>query len=152
MEIWFYYGGIALIFVVFALSLNLLLGFAGQVSVAHAAFGAIGGYAVGYLTLTKGWNFVPSLLVGIAIAFVVGTIVALPAMRLSVEYLILLTLAISSVIIGAFTTFPELGGTYGLINLPKVELFGWALPGPRRLGAAARPRRRVHVLAHRPPR
>ena len=72
MEIWFYYGGIALIFVVFALSLNLLLGFAGQVSVAHAAFGAIGGYAVGYLTLTKGWNFVPALLIGIAIAFVVG--------------------------------------------------------------------------------
>ncbi len=130
MEIWIYYSGIALIYVVFALSLNLLLGFAGQVSVAHAAFGAIGGYAVGYLTLTEGWNFVPSLLVGIAIAFVVGTIVALPAMRLSVEYLILLTLAISSVILGAFTTFPELGGTYGLINLPKVELFGWTLQDP----------------------
>ena len=127
MEIWFHYGGIALIFVVFALSLNLLLGFAGQVSVAHAAFGAIGGYAVGYLTLTEGWDFVPALLIGILIAFGVGTIVALPAMRLSVEYLILLTLAISSVIIGAFTTFPELGGTYGLINLPKVELFGWTL-------------------------
>jgi branched-chain amino acid transport system permease protein len=130
MEIWLYYGGIALIFVVFALSLNLLLGFAGQVSVAHAAFGAIGGYAVGYLTLTKGWNFVPALLIGIGIAFAAGTIVALPAMRLSVEYLILLTLAISSVIIGAFTTFPELGGTYGLINLPKAELFGWTLQDP----------------------
>ena len=63
----------ALIFVIFALSLNLFLGFAGQVSVAHAAFGAIGGYAVGYLTLTKGWNFVPALLVGVAIAFAVGT-------------------------------------------------------------------------------
>ena len=48
-------------------------------------------------------------------------------MRLSLEYLILLTLAISTVIIGTFTTFPELGGTYGLINLPKVELFGWTL-------------------------
>jgi branched-chain amino acid transport system permease protein len=130
MEIWLYYGGIALIYVVFALSLNLLLGFAGQVSVAHAAFGAIGGYAVGYLTLNRGWNFVPALLVGIALAFGVGIVVALPAMRLTVEYLILLTLAISSVIIGAFTTFPELGGTYGLINLPKVGLFGWTLEDP----------------------
>jgi branched-chain amino acid transport system ATP-binding protein/branched-chain amino acid transport system permease protein len=131
MEIWLFYGGIALIYVVFALSLNLLLGFAGQVSVAHAAFGAIGGYTVGYLTLNKDWNFLPALAIGIAIAFVVGTIVALPAMRLSVEYLILLTLAISSVIIGAFTTFPELGGTYGLINLPTAELFGWTLAHPR---------------------
>ena len=44
---------------------------------------------------------------------------SLPALKLSVEYLILLTLAVSSVIIGVFTTFPELGGTYGLISLPK---------------------------------
>ena len=152
MEIWLYYGGIALIFVVFALSLNLLLGFAGQVSVAHAAFGAIGGYAVGYLTLTKGWNFVPALLVGIVIAFGSGTIVALPAMRLSVEYLILLTLAISSVIIGAFTTFPELGGTYGLINLPKVGAVRLDAGGPAGLGAPARRRRRLHLLADGPPR
>src|SRR5215204_3993482 len=131
MEIWLYYSGIALIYVVFALSLNLLLGYAGQVSVAHAAYGAIGGYSVGYLTLTRGWNFVPALVVGVVIAFGVGTVVALPAMRLTVEYLILLTLAISSVIIGAFTTFPELGGTYGLINLPTAELFGWTLAHPR---------------------
>ena len=57
-------------------------------------------------------------------------------MRLSVEYLILLTLAISSVIIGAFTTFPELGGTYGLINLPKAELFGWTLAEPVATGCS----------------
>src|SRR5207248_3487231 len=55
------------------------------------------------------------------LAFVVGSIVALPALKLSVEYLILLTLAISFVIIGVFTTFPELGGTYGLIGLPKAR-------------------------------
>ena len=60
MEIWFFYAGQALIFVIFAVSLNLLLGYAGQVSVAQAAFGAVGGYAVGYLTLTRGWNFVPA--------------------------------------------------------------------------------------------
>ena len=42
-----------------ALSLNLLLGYAGQVSVAHAAFGAIGGYTMGYLVMTHGWNFLP---------------------------------------------------------------------------------------------
>ncbi len=127
MEIWFFYAGQALIFVIFALSLNLLLGYAGQVSVAHAAFGAIGGFTVGYLTLTEGWNFVPAMLVGVGLAGIVGLLVSLPAMKLSPEYLILLTLAVSTVILGTFTTFPELGGTYGLINLPKVELFGWAL-------------------------
>jgi branched-chain amino acid transport system ATP-binding protein/branched-chain amino acid transport system permease protein len=39
-------------------------------------------------------------------------------------------LAVSSVIIGVFTTFPELGGSYGLIGLPRPDLFGWSLQNP----------------------
>ena len=68
------------------------------------------------------------------LAFVVGALVALPALKLSVEYLILLTLAVSSVIIGLFVAFPELGGTYGLINLPAADLFGWHLRRPAATG------------------
>jgi branched-chain amino acid transport system permease protein len=131
VEIWYLYFAEILIFAIFALSLNLLLGYAGQVSVASAAFGAIGGYAVGYLVLSQGWNFLPALLVGMVIAFVAGLAVALPAMKLSVEYLILLTLGVSSVILGVFTTFKQLGGTYGLINLPTADLLGWHLRNPR---------------------
>jgi branched-chain amino acid transport system permease protein len=116
---------------VFAVSLNLLLGYAGQVSVASAAFGAVGGYAMGYLVMVHGWNYVPAVLVGAVAALVIGTVVALPALRLSVEFLILLTLAVSLVTIGIFTTFPVLGGTYGLIGIPQPELFGWELLRPR---------------------
>ena len=64
------------------------------------------------------------------LAFVIGTLVALPALKLSVEYLILLTLAVSSVILGLLVAIPELGGTYGLINLPPANLFGWHLQQP----------------------
>ena len=131
MEIWLNYLDQILIFAAFAISLNLLLGYAGQVSVAHAAFGAIGGYTMGYLVTFHGWSFLPTALVGMVLAFIVGSIVALPALKLSVEYLILHTLAISFVILGVFTTFPELGGTYGLINLPKAEIFGWTMQNPR---------------------
>ena len=98
-----------LIFSIFALSLNLLLGYMGQVSVAHASFGAIGGYAVGYMALTYGWNIFYAALFGAALAGIVGAIVALPALRLSVEYLILLTLGVSSVLLGMFMTFSQLG-------------------------------------------
>ncbi|GAC1589482.1 MAG: hypothetical protein NVS3B21_06170 [Acidimicrobiales bacterium] len=131
MQIWSLYLAEILIFIIFAVSLNLLLGYAGQVSVAHAAFGAIGGYSVGYLVLNQGWNFVPATIAGMAVAFVIGILLALPAMRLSVEFLILLTLGVSSVILGAFTTFKELGGTYGLINIPVANLFGWHLRNPK---------------------
>jgi branched-chain amino acid transport system permease protein len=129
VQIWSYYISNAFIYVILAVSLNLLLGYAGQVSVASAAFAAIGGFLTGYLMLQH-WNLIPALLVGTVAAFAVGSLVALPALRLSVEYLILLTLAISSVILGFFTTFNALGGTYGLTSLPASNLFGYHLDNP----------------------
>ena len=131
MEIWFNNINFILIFVVFALSLNLLLGYAGQVSVAHAAFGAVGGYAMGNLAMAHHWNFVPGVLLGMLVSLVFGIAVALCALKLSVEYIILLTLAMSSVILGVFTTFKQLGGSYGLIGIPVPNLFGWKMLRPR---------------------
>jgi branched-chain amino acid transport system permease protein len=124
-QIWTFYLDQILIYCALALSLNLLLGYAGQVSVAHAAFGAIGGYTVGYMMTIHGWGFIPSALFGMALAFGAGVLVSLPAMKLSVEYLILLTLAASSIIIGVFTTIKDLGGTYGIISIPNITIFGW---------------------------
>ena len=93
MELWFNYFDQILIYVTLALSLNLLLGYAGQVSVAHAAFGAVGGYSMGYLAINHHWNFVARHRCSAWCSpFVVGGLVALPALKLSVEYLILLTL------------------------------------------------------------
>jgi branched-chain amino acid transport system permease protein len=130
MSLWINYLDQILLYGALALSLNLLLGYAGQVSVAHAAFGAIGGYAMAYTSLAHGWNFLLGTVLGMVIAFVLGTLVALPALKLSVEYLILLTLGVSSVIIGLLVAYPKFGGTYGLINLPAPNLFGWHLRRP----------------------
>lgn len=130
MQIWLNYLVQIIIYAGFGLSLNLLLGYAGQVSVAHAAFGAIGGYSVGYLTSTEGWSFLPAVLVGTFLALLAGFLIALPAMKLTVEFLILLTLAVSFVILGVFSSFPQLGGTYGFIGIPKSEVFGWTLQSP----------------------
>src|SRR3954452_23664258 len=130
MEIWYNHGNLILVFVIFALSLNLLLGYAGQVSVAHAAFGAIGGYTAGYMAIHHHWNFLVGTLLGMAFAFGIGMLLALPALKLSVEYLILLTLAFSSVLIGVFTAQPKLGGTYGLIGIRPANLFGKVLDRP----------------------
>ena len=127
MEIWFNYLAQILVFGVLAVSLILLLGYAGQVSVAHAAFAAVGGYAMGYLVQEREWSYLPALFVGVILAFIAGMIVALPALKLSVEYLILLTLAVSSVILGGFVAFRQLGGTYGLIQISNNDIFGFHL-------------------------
>ena len=80
-QIWTFYLSQILIYCALALSLNLLLGYAGQVSVAHAAFGAIGGYTVGYMKTIHGWGFVPSALFGLARRSGGGVRGSLPAGR-----------------------------------------------------------------------
>src|SRR5262245_29675061 len=104
MQLWSNYLDQILLYALLALSLNVLLGYAGQVSVAHVAFAALGGYAMGYTVMKHQWNFMLGIFVGMAVALIGGFLLALPAMRLSVEYLILLTLAASSVIIGFLIT------------------------------------------------
>jgi branched-chain amino acid transport system permease protein len=121
----------ALIFGVFALSLNLLMGFAGQVSIAHAAFGAVGGYVAGYLAQEHGWAFGPALALGVTAALVFGLVVSLPALRLAGEYLILLTLSVQIITLVVITSISALGGLTGLSALPGISLFGSVLLTPQ---------------------
>jgi branched-chain amino acid transport system permease protein len=118
------------IYAIYAVSLNVLLGYAGQLSVAHAAFGAVGGYMAAYLGVNHGWSFLPGLLVGGAAAGVVGVLASLPAMYLDVRFVILLTLALSTAIIAVVGAIPALGGATGLTSLPFPTVFGHTLATP----------------------
>ena len=119
-----------LIFICFAVSLNLLQGYAGQVSVAHAAFGAVGGYALAYLVLNAHVGALEAMLAGTLGAALVGAAVAFPALRLTTEWLILLTLAVQTIIVSLVTTVSALGGTYGLQNISGLTIFGHELDQP----------------------
>ena len=118
------------IYSIYAISLNVLLGFTGQLSVAHAAFGAVGGYIAAYLGLDHGWAFIPCLLVGAGGAGVAGMLASLPASYLDVRYMILLTLALSTAIIAVVGAIPALGGATGLTSLPFPSVFGTTLLEP----------------------
>lgn len=115
MQYWFGILDEVFIYAIFAVSLNLLMGYAGQISVAHGAFGAIGGYTAAFLAVNHHVSALPALLIGAAIAFAAGILVSLPALRLSPEYLILLTIAVSSIVLLTVAAVPQLGGSYGLI-------------------------------------
>lgn len=130
MELQISYLNEILIFVIFAVSLNLLLGNTGQVSVAHAAFGAVGGYALAYMFLHHGTPLWLGAIIGVAASALVGVVVGLPALRLTTEWLILLTLAVQTIIITLATTSSSFGGTYGLQNVSGFTLFGRKLLQP----------------------
>ena len=114
----------ALILAIFALSLNLVMGYAGQISMAHAVLGAAGGYAAGFLSVHFGLSYVPGLAVGAVMALVVGAIISLPALRLEAEYLVLMTIALASAILAAVVALPWFGGTRTLMGVQEMSIFG----------------------------
>ena len=130
MQYWLNVLNQVFIFSILAISLNLLVGYAGQISVAHAAFGAVGGYTAAYLSLHEATPFPLAVLIGVVLAAVVGAIVSGPALRLTSEYLILLTIAVSTIITSVVTSVSELGGAYGLLGIKESNFFGAVLKNP----------------------
>ena len=113
-----------LIFSILAMSLNLLVGYTGQLSVAQGAFAAVGGYTVAYLTTQAGWSFVSAVLLSMAVAVAIGVAVAIPGELLSSEYLVLLTLAVQTIVIVVISEIAILGGLYGVGDIPSPQPLG----------------------------
>jgi branched-chain amino acid transport system permease protein len=88
-----YVFNVALIYVILAVGLNLLLGYAGQFAFANAALFGVGAYATGLLQVRLGWPFWLALPGGAVFTALAGLLVALPALRLSGLYLALATMA-----------------------------------------------------------
>jgi branched-chain amino acid transport system permease protein len=81
------------IFAVLALSLNLLLGYTGQLSLGHAAFFGIGAYATGLLTVKLEWSAWIGLLAAIVLPAVAGYVIGRLALKLRGAYFVLLTIS-----------------------------------------------------------
>lgn len=110
------------IFFVAVLGLNILTGYTGQISIGHGAFMAIGGYTTAVMSRDHHTNLVVTMLMALAICFVVGLIVGLPALRFSGVYLALVTfaLAVSVPFIPLqYSTF--LGGVGGVTSSEEVS-------------------------------
>jgi len=114
-----------------AIGLNLTLGYAGQVSLAQAAFVGIGAYITAYLT-TRGWPFWSAYLIGGVACFAIGWLLGYPALRVQHHYLAFVTLAFTTLVYLVFRNEEWLtGGIYGISNIPRPEVFGWSMGPPR---------------------
>jgi len=114
-----------------AIGLNLTLGYAGQVSLAQAAFVGIGAYITAYLT-TRGWPFWSTYLLAGVSCFAIGWLLGYPALRVQHHYLAFVTLAFNTLIYLIFRNEEWLtGGIYGISNVPRPDVAGWSMNGPR---------------------
>src|SRR5204863_61991 len=86
------------IFGVRAMSLNLLLGYTGQLSLGHAAFFGIGAYTSALLTLKLDWSFWPALAAAVALAGAAGLFIGRLALKLRGAYFVLVTISFAGVV------------------------------------------------------
>jgi branched-chain amino acid transport system permease protein len=113
------------------LGLNLLIGFAGQISLGHAGFFGIGAYASAVLTTHFSWPPIAALCVGAAGASLLAAAIAPPIFRLRGHYLAMATLGLGIVI--SIVLKNEAGYTGGPdgMSVPAMSFFGWEIFGER---------------------
>jgi len=117
------------IWVALALSLNILTGYAGQVSLGHAAFFGIGAYTSAILSLKYGFSFWVGLLGAIVITGLIGIVLGLPSLRVHHDFLVLATMGVNFVVVAVFKYVDFFGGAMGIIDLPAPSIFGYSFRG-----------------------
>ena len=106
---------------ILALSLNLISGFCGQISLGHAAFYGTGAYCAAILT-KAGLPFVPALLAGGLAAGVLGIIVGLTSLRVRADFLAITTMGVGFLFLGFVRKQSWLGGELGVSGIPASGL------------------------------
>jgi len=105
--------------------LDVLLGYTGQLSLAHAGFFGIGGYTVGVLTADHGFSFWTALPVALALTVALAHLIGLAALRTRHDYFAIFTLAVGVMIVIVIDRWAEVtGGTDGLIGIPPPPAIG----------------------------
>src|SRR6266540_5720217 len=128
--------------IILAVSLNLINGYTGQFSLGHAGFMAVGAYVTASVTMFAGPPLLPILggadsVAGVPVLFflglvlagvvsaVVGFLVGVPSLRLSGDYLAIVTLGFGEIIRVILQNIQAVGGPSGLKGIPPYTNFFW---------------------------
>ena len=107
------------IFMLLALSLNIITGYAGQSAMGHAAFFGIGAYASALMTSKMGINFWITLPAAFIITGAIGAILGFVSIRMKDDFLAITTIGINFIIVAIFQYSPIFGASLGMaVNKP----------------------------------
>jgi len=112
-----------------ACGLNVIVGFAGQISLGHAAFFGIGAYSAALLATKAGWTFWAALPCVIAMTAFIGLLLGIPSLRVREDFLAITTIGINFIVEAVFNNVEFFGGALGMGGIPRVALFDFKLRG-----------------------
>ncbi len=114
--------------IIMTTSLNLTVGVLGQINLGHAGFMAVGAYAAGIFLksgVVDGFpGFILSLIIAGLVAALFGVLIGLPVLRLTGDYLAIVTLAFGEIIRVLIENLRFTGGAQGMAGIPTTDSFG----------------------------
>jgi len=114
--------------VIVVTGLNLLIGFAGHISLGHAAFFGLGAYVSAILSATYGLNPWLAMLAAAAAVALLALVIGLPTLRLAGNYLVMATLGGNLIFTTVLLQLDQVtGGPSGFSGIPPLSLFGRAI-------------------------
>jgi branched-chain amino acid transport system permease protein len=124
-------GVYALIYGMAAIGLSLLMGLAGQVSLGHAAFFAVGAYTQAILVTKTQVPGILAAVLAVAASMLVALLVGLPLLRLRGHFLALATLGLGIIVAVVARELDVTGGTSGIFGIPKPSFLGRVYDSPQ---------------------
>lgn len=116
----------ALIYVMLALGLNVVVGYAGLLDLGYIAFFAVGAYTSGILTTQFGFSMLEAIPVTILVCIAAGIVIGGPTLRLRSDYLAIVTLGFGEIIRLTARNLDITGGATGISGIPTWSFGGWA--------------------------
>lgn len=116
---------LACIYVILAVSLNLINGITGQFSIGHAGFMAIGAYMSAIVSVKFEGPLLLAIIIGAIAAGIAGFLVGLPTLRLKGDYLAIATLGLGEIVRVVFINIEYVGGASGF-SVPSTINWSWA--------------------------
>lgn len=114
------------IYCIVGMSLNLIAGYTGLISIAHAAFYGIGAYTAALLSLRFGVSFLLAVPAAIIVAAIFGFLIGFPSLRIRDDFFVIATFGFQVIIFSVMNNWMELtNGPLGLPGIPQPEVFGY---------------------------
>lgn len=122
------------IYIIVALSLNMIVGYSGLLTIAHAGYYAVGGYAYALVTLKLGWGFLPAVLLGILVAALLSLSLSIPSWQFGGDFFVMISLAVQVLIFSILRNWSSpnadpgtwanmTNGPFGLSGISKPTVF-----------------------------
>ncbi|MDR1237035.1 MAG: branched-chain amino acid ABC transporter permease [Propionibacteriaceae bacterium] len=116
----------ALIYILLALGLNVVVGYAGLLDLGYVAFYAVGAYTSGILTTRFGWPMWATIPAVVVAAIIAGVIIGGPTLRLRSDYLAIVTLGFGEIIRFTAQNLEITGGPSGIFGIPTWSFGSWS--------------------------